>query len=70
MKFNFDKYQGTGNDFIIIDDRLSGFPKDNTSIINQLCNRHMGIGADGLILVQNSTEGDFKMIYFKAKLKL
>jgi len=66
MKFNFDKYQGTGNDFIIIDDRLSGFPKDNTSIINQLCNRHMGIGADGLILVQNSTEGDFKMIYFNS----
>ena len=66
MKFNFDKYQGAGNDFIIIDDRSSSFPKENASIINQLCNRHMGIGADGLILVQNSTEGDFKMIYFNS----
>ena len=66
MKFNFDKYQGAGNDFIIIDDRSLSFPKDNASIINQLCNRHMGVGADGLILVQNSTEGDFKMIYFNS----
>ena len=57
---------GAGNDFIIIDDRSSSFPKDNALIINQLCNRHMGIGADGLILVQNSTVGDFKMIYFNA----
>ena len=66
MKFNFDKYHGAGNDFIIIDDRSSSFPKDNASIINQMCNRHMGIGADGLILVQNSSEGDFKMIYFNS----
>ena len=66
MKFNFDKYQGAGNDFIIIDDRSSVFPKENTSMIKKLCNRHMGIGADGLILVQNSTLGDFKMIYFNA----
>ena len=66
MKFNFDKYQGAGNDFIIIDDRSSSFPKDNALMINQLCNRHMGIGADGLILVQNSTVADFKMIYFNA----
>jgi diaminopimelate epimerase len=66
MKFNFYKYQAAGNDFIIVDDRLSSFPKDKASKINQLCNRHMGIGADGLILVQNSTEGDFKMIYFNS----
>ena len=66
MKFNFDKYQAAGNDFIIIDNRSLIFPKDNASIISQMCNRHMGIGADGLILVQNSTKGDFKMIYFNA----
>ena len=66
MKFNFDKYQAAGNDFIIIDNRSLIFPKDNAYIISQMCNRQMGIGADGLILVQNSTKGDFKMIYFNA----
>ena len=66
MNFDFKKYQGAGNDFIIIDDRLKNFPENNINLISQLCNRNIGIGADGMILVQNSKIGDFKMRYFNA----
>ena len=66
MNLTFYKYQGTGNDFVMIDNRTKTFPKDNLSIINKLCDRHFGIGADGLILIENDTNFDFKMIYFNA----
>ncbi len=66
MKLTFHKYQGTGNDFIIIDNRENKFPKEKNDVVNNLCNRKFGIGADGLILLENSTESDFKMIYFNA----
>lgn len=63
----FSKYQGTGNDFIMIDNRNLGFDKD-PSIVAHLCHRRFGIGADGLILLENSeeTEDDFKMVYFNS----
>ena len=61
MKINFVKYQGTGNDFIMIDDREHQFP-DDTKIISSLCNRRKGIGADGLILIREHDELDFQMI--------
>lgn len=65
MKVNFYKYQGTGNDFIIIDNR-----KNNISLsemqINQLCDRRFGIGADGLMLLENHPSLDFNMKYFNA----
>jgi diaminopimelate epimerase len=63
MKFSFFKYQGTGNDFIIIDDRQASFPIDEQSII-RLCDRRFGIGSDGLILIQDSDEADFHMEFF------
>jgi diaminopimelate epimerase len=66
MKIHFYKYQGAGNDFIMIDNRTLLFPKNNQAIINKLCDRRFGIGADGLILLENSDNFDFKMIYFNA----
>ena len=66
MFINFHKYQGTGNDFILIDNREKLFPSHDTKLIALLCDRHMGIGADGLILLENDVETDFRMVYFNA----
>jgi len=62
----FYKYQGAGNDFIIIDNRNLDFTENNPEKIAQLCNRRFGIGADGLMLLQNSKESDFEMVYYNA----
>ncbi len=66
MQLTFYKYQGTGNDFILIDNRKEIFDKNNTKLVAQLCDRRFGIGADGFILLENSTIGDFKMVYYNA----
>ncbi len=67
MKYQFWKYQGTGNDFIFFDGRedLTAI-KDNQAVIARLCDRKFGIGADGLIIIEEDRKKDFRMIYYNA----
>ena len=66
MKIHFYKYQGTGNDFVILDNRDSAYNGLTEKQINALCNRRFGIGADGLMLLNNKEGYDFEMIYYNA----
>lgn len=66
MIIQFYKYQATGNDFIIIDAFKQSFEENNYSLISHLCNRHFGIGADGLILFKKHPSYDFEMMYYNA----
>ena len=66
MYVSFYKYQGTGNDFIMIDNRQNLFPKNGNKLISSLCHRKFGIGADGLILLESSDNYDFTMKYYNA----
>jgi len=66
MEFKFYKYQGAGNDFILIDNRLKLFPENNPTLYNKLCDRRFGIGADGIMLLENLEGYDFKMVYFNS----
>jgi diaminopimelate epimerase len=61
----FSKYQGAGNDFIMIDNRPL-LVKLTQEEMAHLCHRRMGIGADGLILLQNHPELDFEMVYYNS----
>lgn len=62
----FEKYSGCGNDFILIDNRRNFFPTDNPSFVREMCHRKQGIGADGVILLENSGIADFRMKIFNA----
>ncbi len=65
MKIPFYKYQGTGNDFIILNNR-NGEYKLTTEQIRSLCDRRFGVGADGLMLLNSSAQYDFEMEYYNA----
>jgi len=66
MQILFYKYEGTGNDFVMIDNRQDIFPKENIAIVKHLCDRRFGIGGDGLILLENDVDSDFKMVYYNS----
>ena len=70
MIITFNKYQGAGNDFIIIDNRKGLINPEDSQLINRLCNRRFGIGADGLILVASHEQSDYEMKYFNSDGKL
>lgn len=66
MKLEFFKYQGTGNDFIILDNRDGLYTSLTQAQVTKLCSRHFGIGADGLMLLGKKEGYDFEMIYYNA----
>ncbi len=66
MKVEFYKYQGTGNDFIIFDNRQDVYTGITSRQVHLLCNRRFGIGADGLMLLNNKEGFDFEMKYFNS----
>ena len=66
MQLPFAKYHGAGNDFVIFDDRNLKFPIEDQKFIEHLCKHRLGVGADGVILLQLSKEADFRMRIFNA----
>lgn len=66
MKIKFYKYQGAGNDFIIVDNRELSFNHQQPQLIESICDRRFGIGADGMMFLQNINDFDFEMVYYNS----
>ena len=66
MKIQFQKYQGTGNDFVILDNRDNKFSSLTIEQVHLLCDRRFGVGGDGLMMLNSKTGYDFEMLYFNA----
>ena len=65
MKLEFQKMSGAGNDFIVADNRDGGIG-DGSALARRICDRHWGVGADGLLLLEKSTVASYKMMYYNA----
>ena len=65
MKLHFYKYHGTGNDFILLDNRDGSIQLTNDQV-KALCTRRFGIGADGLMLLEQAPAADFRMVYYNS----
>lgn len=66
MNIKFSKYQGAGNDFVLIDHRSNELKNIDNKLVAQLCDRRFGIGADGLMFLINHPDFDFEMVYYNA----
>jgi diaminopimelate epimerase len=68
MNLHFYKYQGAGNDFVLVDNRQNVLIQQSTptETIELLCHRRFGVGADGLMLLQNHPNYDFEMVYYNS----
>lgn len=66
MYVPFYKYQGTGNNFIIVDNRQDILHTYSTQLVQELCDRRFGIGADGFMVIKNHRGYDFEMVYHNA----
>lgn len=66
MELKFYKYHGAGNDFVIIDNRNKIFNAEDHNLIEAICHRRFGVGADGLLLLENEEGYDFRMVYFNS----
>mgnify|MGYP003590679742 CR=1 FL=1 len=64
MQIPFWKMHGAGNDFILVDDREPRFPEGDAAFIARLCDRHRGVGAEGLVLIRPAAQADFRMRFF------
>ena len=65
MQLKFSKYHGTGNDFIMVYNYNDSYCLSQSDV-KKICNRRFGVGADGLIIIENSLDADFKMTYYNA----
>src|SRR5690606_33210733 len=66
MKISFYKYQGAGNDFVIVDNRNLSLDHHNPELIAKICDRRFGVGGDGMMFLQEKEGYDFEMIYYNA----
>jgi diaminopimelate epimerase len=66
VKIKFYKYQGAGNDFILVDNRKNTVDHHNPKLIARFCDRRFGIGGDGMMFLQDKAGYDFEMVYYNA----
>jgi diaminopimelate epimerase len=66
MELNFYKYQGAGNDFVMVDNRKLGFNHHNPALLAKICDRRFGVGGDGIMFLEEKEGYDFEMVYYNA----